>query len=126
MKRILIVDDDISTTESISTYLIDNGYEVQTAVNGIEGLDLVKKFDPDLLISDIRMPKLNGLELYSVLQGMNFNKPIIFISSFNYRESTTKNLNISAYCEKPINIFELAGYIKRALHPDEARAITIT
>jgi two-component system response regulator YesN len=124
MKRILVVDDDISTTESISSYLIENGYEVIIASNGSEGLELVKKFNPDLLITDIRMPKLNGLELYSVLRDMNFNKPIIFISSYDYRESTSNNLKIMAYIEKPINIFELDKYIKLALHPDETNAIS--
>ena len=115
MKRILIIDDDSSTTESISSYLREIGYDVATAANGIEGLEMVKKFDPDLIISDIRMPKLNGVELYFVLKGMKFNKPIIFISSYDFKDAESSSLRITAYIEKPINIFELDDYIKQAL-----------
>ena len=57
MKRILIVDDDPSTTESISSFLIEKGYEVKTASNGMEALEVVKEMNPDLIITDIRMPK---------------------------------------------------------------------
>lgn len=119
MKRILIIDDDPSTTESIGSYLKDIGYEVATASDGLEGLEMVKKFDPDLVISDIRMPKLNGLELYSILKGMKFSKPIILISSYNYAETSQEKLKITAYIEKPINIFELNDFIKRALFQNE-------
>ncbi len=115
MKRILIIDDDSSTTESISSYLLEEGYEVTTAANGIEGLEMVKKFDPDLIITDIRMPKLNGVELYFVLKGMKFNKPIIFISSYDFKDTESSSLRITAFIEKPINIFELDDFIKQAL-----------
>ena len=115
MKRILIVDDDSSTTESISSFLIETGYEVKTASNGMEALEVVKEMNPDLIITDIRMPKLNGFELYTVLREMNYKKPIIFISSYDNTDTNGKNLEVFAQIQKPINIFELNQYIKKAL-----------
>jgi len=96
------------------------GYEVATAENGIEGLEMVKKFVPDLIITDIRMPKLNGVELYFVLKGMKYNKPIIFISSYDLKDAQSNNLRITAYIEKPINIFEFDDFIKQALVQTDA------
>jgi DNA-binding response OmpR family regulator len=125
MKKILIIDDDPSTTESIGSYLKDVGYEVATASDGLEGLELVKKFDPDLVISDIRMPKLNGLELYSVLKGMKFTKPIILISAFDYADTSPEKLKITAFIEKPINIFALNDFIKQALFQKDITTFSI-
>ncbi len=76
---------------------------------------MVKNFEFDLIITDIRMPKLNGVELYFVLKGMKYNKPIIFISSYELKDAESDNLRMTAYIEKPINIFELDDFIKQAL-----------
>jgi CheY-like chemotaxis protein len=111
MKKILVIDDDISTTESISSYLKELGYEVITAYNGLEGIEAVKKTNPDLIISDIMMPKLNGIELSYVLKGLNYPIPIIIISSIDFEEQKNSEFNIIAYISKPINIFQLSDYI---------------
>jgi len=126
MKRILIIDDDPSTTESIASFLAESGYEVQTAANGVEGLEMVKKNAPDLIVSDIRMPKLTGLELLYVLNGMKFEKPVIFISSYDYLDASSTKLNIFAHIQKPINIFELYRCIKNALMQSEAAPVFST
>ena len=115
MKRILIVDDDLSTTESIGSFLSESGYEVKTAANGIEGLEIAKKMDPDLIITDIKMPKLNGFEMFFALRGMNYKKPIIFISSYDSIETNGKDFEVFVQMEKPINIFELSRHIEKLL-----------
>ena len=125
MKRILFIDDDTSTTESIASFLAESGYEVQTAAYGVEGLELVKKTTPDLIVSDIRMPKLSGLELLYILDGMHYAKPVIFISSYDYLDTNSATLNIFAHIQKPINIFELFRCIKNALTQYEAPAFSM-
>lgn len=122
MKRILIVDDDSSTTESISSFLIETGYEVKTASNGMEALEVAKEMNPDLIITDIRMPKLNGFELYIVLREMNYKKPIIFISSYDIHETKEEKFEVFAHIQKPINIFELNQFINKALAEFETTA----
>jgi DNA-binding response OmpR family regulator len=114
MKKILVIDDDTSTNESISTYLKEIGYEVFSASNGLEGLDIIKKMKPNLIITDIRMPKLNGLELCYVLRGLDYNIPVIFISSFESEDYKNGEFNVYAFISKPINIFQLNEYINDA------------
>jgi len=68
LRKIVVIDDDISTLESISSYLQEIGYEVFIAVNGIEGLELIKQHKPDLVISDVMMPEMGGMELNNILR----------------------------------------------------------
>ena len=112
--KIIIIDDDSSTLESIGSYLKELGFVVTTATNGVDGLELIKIYRPDLVISDVKMPKLGGVELNFILKGMNFRKPIIFISAFE-KENVSKAEDYFAFIPKPIDIFELTREVNRAL-----------
>lgn len=115
MQKILVVDDDKSTTESIGTYLEELGYMVLIANNVVDALEIIKKYNPDLVICDISMPKLGGVELSYILKGMNFKNPIIFISGRESGEDIVNELDFYAYVKKPIDIYELSEYIEKAL-----------
>lgn len=114
-KKIVLIDDDKSTAESISSYLIENGYDVTTAFNGWDGLEAIKRTNPHLIISDIKMPKLGGIELYYILKGLRINTPVIFISAFEEPKNLNNDLEIFACIPKPINIKELKGFIQQAV-----------
>jgi len=116
MQKILIVDDDKSTTESIGTYFEELGYTVLVANNGIDALEMIKRNNPDLVITDVRMPKLGGIELSYILKGMNFKNPLIFISGYDLIDSSIQDINYYAYIKKPIDIFELSNYVVKALN----------
>ena len=112
MKKILVIDDDTSTTESIAIYLEEIGYEVFSAHNGLEGLNVIKENEPDLIISDVRMPEINGIELCLILKGLNYSIPVILISAHDLNFGFSENdFSIHAFISKPINIFELINYI---------------
>lgn len=115
MQKILVVDDDKSTTESIGTYLEELGYMVLIANNAVDALEIIKKYNPDLVICDISMPKLGGVELSYILKGMNFKNPIIFISGRESGEDIVNELDFYAYVKKPIDIYELSEYVEKAL-----------
>jgi len=115
IKKIVLIDDDKSTAESISSYLIENGYDVSIAFNGWDGLEAIKRTKPDLIISDIKMPKLGGIELYYVLKGLKINTPVIFISAYEDPKNLNRDLEIFAYIPKPIDIKELKGFIQQAV-----------
>jgi DNA-binding response OmpR family regulator len=114
-KKIVLIDDDKSTAESISSYLIENGYDVTTAFNGWDGLEAIKRTSPHLIISDIKMPKLGGIELYYILKGLKIHTPVIFISAFEEPKNLNNDLEIFACIPKPINIKELKGFIQQAV-----------
>jgi two-component system alkaline phosphatase synthesis response regulator PhoP len=103
-KKILLIDDDQSTLESLSTYLEELGFSVITAMNGIMGLEAAKNLGPDVIISDIRMSGLNGIELAYIMKGLRFDIPIILISSFDNKDNKFIEKCSFGYVQKPIDI----------------------
>ena len=68
MRRVLVVDDEENIRIVLRTLLKRNGYEVEVASNGEEALKLVDTFGPDFVLTDVRMPKMGGLDLLSTLR----------------------------------------------------------
>jgi DNA-binding NtrC family response regulator len=113
--KILLIDDDESTPESISSYLEESGYKVFTAQNGITGLEVVKNLSPDLIISDIRMSGLNGIELAYILKGLRYNVPVILVSSYENTDNKYIDNCSFGYIQKPLDIHKLLKMIDEAL-----------
>ncbi len=78
--RILVVDDDERIRRVSEAVLAQSGYEVRTAADGFEGLALMRKALPDLIISDLKMPNMSGFEFLSIMRRRFPNIPIIAIS----------------------------------------------
>lgn len=117
MDRILIIDDDDSTRESLSSYLSEQGYETFTADCGIRGVDECKSKNPDLIISDINMPDINGLEVLKRVKEFDELIQVLIITAYDDMESTITAMQLGAYdyIEKPVDIVKLGIIIKRAL-----------
>ena len=92
-KKLLIVDDDLSISELLAQYFSHKGLEVETAENGTIALDTIKKFKPDLILSDIEMPELNGFGLVNEARKMNPEQPIIMMTGFDDRAKASEPLN---------------------------------
>jgi len=103
-KKILLMDDDESTLESLSTYLEEIGFRVYTAKNGISGLEIVRNLHPDVIISDIRMSGLSGIEFAYIMKGLRYDIPIILISSFDNKDNKFIDKCSFGYVQKPIDI----------------------
>ena len=117
MEKILVVDDDQSIRDTLSNYLQRQGYDVHSAENGVEALEKIKKNNPDLIITDVRMPEMDGLELLSKVKEIDSHIQVIMISAFDDMQSTVKAMQSGAYdyIEKPLEIDKLKLRIKRAL-----------
>ena len=117
MTKILIIDDDESTRETLRLYLAEVGYATFAAANGAEGLDLWKRENPELIISDVNLPDANGLELMERMKESDPNLPVIIITAFDDMKSTIAAMQKGAYdyLEKPIDINRLKLSIQRAL-----------
>ena len=61
--KILIVDDQSATLESLGMYFSESGFEVETAKTGLSGIEKVERFSPDIVILDIRLPDINGIDV---------------------------------------------------------------
>lgn len=107
--KILIVEDDKLTLKTIAHTLKDKGYDVVTAEDGFKALEMIQKSKADLIISDIMMPNISGLEFLNLLKQFYYNTvPIILISSLNKTNLLQCALELGAtdFITKPIN-FEL-------------------
>ena len=80
MSTVLVIDDIDFTRETICTILTRNGFEVLQAVNGKDGLDEFKRNDPDLVLTDILMPEMEGLETIKTIKRLKPETPIIAIT----------------------------------------------
>ena len=107
VKKILIADDEPDILEIIQYNLRNEGYEVITAKNGNDAIDLAKKYQPDLIILDIMMPGKNGIEVCNILRLQpTFNDTlIIFLTALSDEGSEIKGLETGAddYLTKPIS-----------------------
>ncbi|WP_238299981.1 response regulator transcription factor [Polaribacter irgensii] len=116
MFKILVVEDTLVIREELTDILSLEGYQVFEADNGNIGFDVALKEAPNLIISDILMPELDGFGMYKKLQTHNKTRiiPLIFLSAKAETEDITTGLNLGAknYLTKPININILLNTIK--------------
>lgn len=118
--KLLIVDDEKLTREGLSKSCnwkslgINNIYE---ADDGINGLDNVKKYQPDILLTDVRMPRMDGIELAEKVQKLLPNCCIIFMSGYSDKKYLKAAIKLKAinYIEKPINSQEVKETIMEAI-----------
>ncbi|MBI5402305.1 MAG: response regulator [Ignavibacteriae bacterium] len=111
-RKILIIEDDASSRESLSTFLEEAGYEVISAVDGYEGLELMKSVNPDLVLTDNRLPKVNGIELACINESFNPKIPFIIISASDNLQDYIVNLSVKSFMQKPIDIMVLKETIE--------------
>lgn len=117
MDKIIVVDDDYSIRETLTNYLQRLKFNVKSAKNGAEGLALIKEDIPDLVISDIRMPEMDGLKLLEQTKIIDPNIHFIIISAYDDMPTTVEAMSKGAYdfIEKPLEIETLRLTINRAL-----------
>lgn len=113
MKRILVVDDERQIIRMLRASLQSSGYEVLTANNGFEGLEKFESGRPDLIITDLAMPEMNGLELTQAVRRVD-RTPIIVLSVRDTDGMKVKALDEGAddYLTKPFSIPELLARIR--------------
>jgi len=107
--RVLYVEDNKDTREEVVYFLENRVSELYVAKNGEEGFKLYKEKSPDLVISDIQMPKLDGIRMSELIKEHDTNAKIILLTAFNDSEYLLKaiKLHIDNYAIKPLNIKEL-------------------
>jgi two-component system, cell cycle response regulator DivK len=123
MGKILIVEDNTNNMYLISYILKKKGYEIIGATTGEEGVELAIKEKPDLIIMDIQLPGIDGLETTKRIRtsGADGNTPIIAITSYAMTGDKEKALEAgcTGYIEKPINPDTVLGEIERYLKNTE-------
>jgi len=122
MKKILLVEDDAAMTLGLENALLEEGYETQTACTGPEGFRLAKAYQPDLLILDLMLPGMSGLEICKRLRDAGLTTLVIMLTSKSEEDDKVLGLELGAddYVTKPFSLRELLARVKAHLRREEA------
>jgi len=113
MARVLVVDDEPNAVELLQEFLTGKGYEVITASNGKEALQMLKAERPHLILLDVRMPGMNGLEALRQIREIDREVGVIMVTAVNEEETGREALRLGAfdYIVKPLDL----AYLERSL-----------
>jgi DNA-binding response OmpR family regulator len=111
--KVLFVEDEENLARLLKEAIGDNFHSFILATDGINGIELFKKTKPDIVITDIMMPRLSGLDMAKELKRINPKIPIIILSAFSEKEKlfSAIDIGITKYFLKPFDIDELLDYI---------------
>ncbi len=114
--KILLIEDDTNICDLVKLRLEDEGYDVKTALDGVEGMNYFKVFEPDIVLLDIMLPKKDGWQVCREIREIS-NKPIIVTSAKNevFDKVLALELGADDYIVKPYNVKELIARIKAIL-----------
>jgi DNA-binding response OmpR family regulator len=122
--KILVVDDEEGARELFYTILTDEGYAVTLANNGEEALAQFKTDPYDLVVTDIKMPVMDGLQLLQEIRKTGSRTDVIMVTAFGEVETYLKAMSLGAaeYINKPIRIKELKRIVHKVLTERKARS----
>jgi len=113
----LLVEDEEKVAHFISKGLEEEGYAIDVAYDGRKGLDLLKEFTYDLVLLDLMIPEISGLELLKIIRSWGNNTPVLIITAKNTKEDVVKGLDTGSddYLTKPFSFDELLARIRALL-----------
>jgi two-component system copper resistance phosphate regulon response regulator CusR len=126
--NLLIIEDERKTADSLKKGLEESGYLVDVAYDGITGLTFAKSNKYNLIISDIVLPKLNGIELCKQITKLQFNVPILLLSALDTKDDVVGGLEAGAddYLTKPFDFRELVARVKVLTKRKDAVPVTVS
>jgi CheY-like chemotaxis protein len=118
-KRILVVDDEQISREGVAEVLIDDGYEVAVAATGHEALAVFAAFQPDLVLTDLQMPGLNGIGVLGHVKHVSPTTPVIIFTAHVLIDAQREAQRLGAqdFLNKPLDLDELLKKVPTALTP---------
>jgi two-component system response regulator AtoC len=116
--KILIIDDEQSIRETLEMFLHEKGYAVVTSEDGVQGLEAVQRERPDIVILDIRLPGMGGLEVLQKIKEKGEDIYVIMITAYHAMETTIQAMKLGAYeyIHKPIDVDELEIAIDKVVN----------
>jgi DNA-binding response OmpR family regulator len=115
--KMLLVEDEEKVAHFISKGLEEEGYSIDVAYDGRKGLDLLKEFTYDLVLLDLMIPEISGLELLKTIRSWGNNTPVLIITAKSSKEDVVKGLDTGSddYLTKPFSFDELLARIRALL-----------
>ena len=124
-RLVLVIDDDEGIRDLLSLLIKKEGYRVETAVDGEEGVRAAQSLKPDLIVLDLMLPRYGGFELLRHLQGSESARVPIVVVTGRYTDSSTTDMirqetNVVELLEKPVKTARFLGVLQRVLRPSLA------
>jgi two-component system NtrC family response regulator len=115
--RVVVIDDEVNAVAALESLLREDGYEVASAHDGRTGLQLVGRFDPDVVLTDLRMAGMDGLELLARVKETSPETMVILMTAYGTVKTAVKAMKLGAedYLSKPIDIEELEVVLQKTL-----------
>ena len=115
--RVLVVDDQVEMAEMVADHLCDHGYEALATTSGNEALHLLATLRIDALVTDLRMPGLDGLSLLQASRVLDPSRPVVLMTAFSAFDSALEATNLGAYhyLTKPFRLDKLVQILEQAL-----------
>lgn len=122
---VFIVDDEPDLVDVLDKIIGSNDYVIYKFYNGEEALNAFEKYKPDVILSDIMMPKFNGIEMIKAIHEISSNTPVIFISGNLSKEKMQEALQYGAYAfiDKPFNNLAVLNVCRNAVKKSQAMAL---
>src|ERR1051325_7895641 len=116
MRRVLVVDDEENLRLVVRSFLKRDGYEVEVAASGEEALALVDTFGPDVILTDVRMPKMGGIDLLATLKAKGIEATVIVMSAYGNVDLALEAIKAGAYdyIQKPFKAEEVVLTLRKA------------
>ena len=127
--RLVVIDDEVNAAAALETLLKEDGYEVARAHDARTGLSLLEKTEPDVVLTDLRMPGMDGIELLAKIKEIRPETMVILMTAYGTVKTAVKAMKLGAedYLSKPIDVEELEVVLQKALDRkglvEEARSL---
>jgi two-component system, NtrC family, response regulator len=127
--RIIVIDDEVNAATALESLLREDGYEVQKAHDARSGLQLLEKMDPDVVLTDLRMPGMDGLELLARIKEVRPETMVVLMTAYGTVKTAVKAMKLGAedFLPKPIDVEELEVVLQKTLEKkhllEEARLL---
>lgn len=121
MKKILLVDDEEQLISIMASVLQDEGFAVKTMLSAEEALNAFISYSPDLVISDVKMERMDGFAMFEQVKALHSNKrvPFIFLTGLDdsLGQQRAQSLGAAAYVNKPFDVDQFVGMVKKLVPP---------
>ena len=127
--RVVVIDDEVNAAAALETLLKEDGYEVARAHDARTGLQHLEQVEPDIVLTDLRMPGMDGLELLARIKDIRPETMVILMTAYGTVKTAVKAMKLGAedYLSKPIDVEELEVVLQKALERtglmEEARTL---
>ena len=117
--RIVAIDDEVEFIDMLQSYFVPRGYDIEVAIRGAKGIEIIKDKKPDVVLMDLKMPGIDGDEVLRLLKSMEPSPKVIFVTAYDDGGKTKARLlkmGAYAYVDKPVSsLRDLEATINKAV-----------